>query len=192
LLESAERTSGDHDAVDAVSRLRALGLLDVPDDESSVSLHRLLATFVREVSPDSTARSAAESTLRVRAMARALADAGAEAIYLGTLRGFDPVLQAVNQGVDAICVTIVSGAQMIIFPRLIEDLRRRARHIRLIADGPIPYGDAAKLRWKGIAAIVGREATPYESAKKVLAAIENRDRRIIRILVGRAGPEMWN
>ena len=116
----------------------------------------------------------------VKIVARALRDAGMEVIYTGLHRTpKEVVAAAIHEDVDAIGVSILSGAHMTVFPRLIELLRERGvfDEIVVLGGGVIPDEDAAELRRIGVAAIVGQDATPDEVVAAVRRAVTDRRAR---------------
>lgn len=117
----------------------------------------------------------------VKIVARALRDAGVEVIYTGLHRTpQEVVVAAIHEDVDAIGISILSGAHMTVFPRVIALLRERGLHeeIVLLGGGVMPEEDAVELRRLGVAAIVDQEATPDEVVAAVLRAVEERRSRV--------------
>jgi methylmalonyl-CoA mutase C-terminal domain/subunit len=90
-------------------------------------------------------------------VARALRDAGFEVIYTGIRQTPEMIAEAaLQEDVDAIGLSILSGAHMTLFPRIIEELRKRGLDDVVIwAGGIIPEGDVPKLREMGVRAIFG-------------------------------------
>jgi methylmalonyl-CoA mutase C-terminal domain/subunit len=98
----------------------------------------------------------------VKVVARALRDAGMEVVYTGLHRRPEEVVAAASEeDVDLIGVSILSGAHMTVFPRLIEAMKKERvfGEILLVAGGVIPQDDAAVLCRLGVDAIVDQEAT---------------------------------
>lgn len=87
-----------------------------------------------------------------RVIARGLVDAGYEVIYTGIRRRPEDVaLMAVEEGVDAVGVSILSGAHMILLPRLRALLDANGgEEILLIAGGVIPQEDIPALTQAGV------------------------------------------
>lgn len=111
----------------------------------------------------------------VKIVARALRDAGVEVIYTGLHRRPEEVVNAaIHEDVDMIGVSILSGAHMTVFPRLLELLQERGvfGQILIVGGGVIPDEDAAELRRMGVAEIVGQEATPDEVVAVVRGLVE--------------------
>lgn len=89
----------------------------------------------------------------VKVVARALRDAGVEVIYTGLHQTPEQVVRAaVDEDVDAIGLSLLSGAHMTLFPRILELLNREdASDIILFGGGTIPDDDVRTLKQMGIA-----------------------------------------
>ena len=92
-----------------------------------------------------------------KVIARALRDAGYEVIYTGIRQTPEMIAEAaLQEDVDAIGLSILSGAHMTLFPRIMGELRARALDDVVVwAGGIIPEADIPKLREMGIRAIFG-------------------------------------
>ena len=91
-----------------------------------------------------------------KVIARALRDAGMEVIYTGLRQTPEQIVSAaVQEDVDVIGLSILSGAHMVILPRVLELLREKgvADQITLVAGGIIPDADIATLKKAGVAEI---------------------------------------
>jgi len=99
----------------------------------------------------------------VRIVARALRDSGMEVIYSGLHRSPDDIVRAaIEEDVDVIGVSLLSGAHMTLFPKIIDLLKAEGvfdRHI-LIGGGVMPDEEAEALLAMGVQAILGQETTP--------------------------------
>ena len=97
-------------------------------------------------------------------IARALRDAGFEVIYTGLHQTPEMIAEAAMQeDVDAVGVSILSGAHMTLFPAIIEQLcQRGAGEIVLFGGGIVPAEDIAELRRQGVQAIFTPGATTDE------------------------------
>lgn len=95
----------------------------------------------------------------VKVVARALRDAGFEVIYTGLHRLPEEVAEAaVQEDVDVIGVSILSGAHMALIPPLLEALRaREAGDIKVLVGGVIPEADRQKLQALGAAAVFDQD-----------------------------------
>lgn len=90
-----------------------------------------------------------------KVIARALRDAGHEVIYSGLHQTPSQIVEtALQEDVDAIGLSSLSGAHMELFPRVVELLAERdAAEIVVFGGGVIPSSDAARLEEAGLAAI---------------------------------------
>jgi len=102
----------------------------------------------------------------VKVVARALRDAGFEVIYTGLHQTPEMIVNsAIQEDVDAIGLSILSGAHNALFPRIIQLRRERgADDIVVFAGGIIPEEDIAPLRTAGIAEIF----TPGDSLQQIV------------------------
>lgn len=98
----------------------------------------------------------------VKVVARALRDAGMEVIYTGLHRTPEQVIaSAVQEDVDAIGVSLLSGAHMTLLPRLLELMRQHGLDDKvLIAGGVMSDEDVAALKGMGVADILGQDTPP--------------------------------
>lgn len=103
----------------------------------------------------------------VKVVARALRDAGMEVIYTGLHRTPEEVVTAaVQEDADFLGVSMLSGAHMTIFPRVLELLRaQEAQDIVLFGGGVIPPKDVKVLKEMGVAEIFTQD-TPTEDTIK--------------------------
>ncbi len=99
-----------------------------------------------------------------KVVARALRDAGMEVIYAGLRQTPEEIVRAaVEEDVDLVGLSILSGAHMALFPRVLRLLKKeRGAKIPVFAGGIIPDEDARRLRRLGIRAIFGPGASLAE------------------------------
>jgi len=92
-----------------------------------------------------------------KVIARALRDAGMEVIYTGLRQTpEDIVAAAIEEDVDAIGLSCLSGAHMTLFPEVVRLLRKRkAADIVVAGGGIIPAEDVPKLRKAGLKGVFG-------------------------------------
>jgi methylmalonyl-CoA mutase, C-terminal domain len=92
-----------------------------------------------------------------KVVARALRDAGMEVIYAGLRQTPEEIVRAaVEEDVDLIGLSILSGAHMALFPKVLQLLKReKAGSIPVFAGGIIPDEDARRLKKLGVRAIFG-------------------------------------
>ncbi len=97
----------------------------------------------------------------VKIIARALRDAGFEVIYTGLHQTPDQVAETVvEEDADALGLSILSGAHMTHFPRVLELLREAgADDVVVFGGGIIPASDVAALEELGVAALFTPGAT---------------------------------
>jgi methylmalonyl-CoA mutase C-terminal domain/subunit len=90
-----------------------------------------------------------------KVIARALRDAGMEVIYTGLHQTPEQVVDtAIQEDADAIGLSILSGAHMTLFAKVVELLRERdAEDIKVFGGGIIPEADIPPLKDLGVAAI---------------------------------------
>ena len=104
----------------------------------------------------------------VKVVARTLRDAGFEVIYTGLFQTPDTVAAAgVDEDVDAIGLSMLSGAHMTLAPKVVEKLRERGVDIPVVVGGIVPDPDIIKLKERGVAAVL----TPGASADEVVAVM---------------------
>ena len=87
-----------------------------------------------------------------KVIAAAFRDAGFEVIYTGLHQLSESIVEAaIQEDVDIIGLSILSGAHMTIFPRILELLKQKnAEHIIVIGGGIIPEEDIKKLLQMGV------------------------------------------
>jgi 2-hydroxyisobutanoyl-CoA mutase small subunit len=98
----------------------------------------------------------------VKVVARALRDAGMDVIYSGLHRTPDEVVTAaVQEDVDVLGVSLLSGAQMTVFPKIFEQLRQKgADDIIVVAGGVMPDEDVAALKKMGVKEVMLQDTPP--------------------------------
>lgn len=117
----------------------------------------------------------------VKVVARALRDGGMEVVYTGLHRSPEEVVAtAIQEDVDVIGVSLLSGAHMTLFPRIIELLKERGvfGDYVLVAGGVMPDEDVDALKGMGVAEILGQDTPPD--------AIVSRLRELVSMKAGAA------
>ena|SRR6266850_6474233 len=106
-----------------------------------------------------------------KVVARALRDGGMEVVYTGLHRTPEQVVAAaVQEDVDVIGISLLSGAHMTLVPRLIELLKAQgAEDIAVVVGGVIPDEDVAELKKAGAADVFDTYATPDEIVTRMRA-----------------------
>jgi methylmalonyl-CoA mutase C-terminal domain/subunit len=97
-------------------------------------------------------------------VARALRDAGMEVIYTGIRQSPETIVSAaIQEDVDCIGLSILSGAHTVLVPRIAQLLAEaQAADILLLVGGTIPAEDEPLLKAAGVAAVFG-PGTPLET-----------------------------
>jgi len=92
-----------------------------------------------------------------KVMARAFRDAGFEVIYTGLFQTPEMIANAaLQEDVDVVGLSILSGAHMALFPPIVEALRHVGREdVLLIAGGTIPANDIPKIKEMGVSEVFG-------------------------------------
>jgi methylmalonyl-CoA mutase C-terminal domain/subunit len=93
----------------------------------------------------------------VKVIARALRDAGFEVIYTGLFQTPEMIVTAaLQEDVDAVCLSILSGAHMTLFPRVKELMDAEGlQHVLLSGGGIIPEDDMQELSKLGVGRLFG-------------------------------------
>lgn len=104
-----------------------------------------------------------------KVVARALRDAGFEVIYTGLRQTPEVIAEtALQEDVDLVGLSILSGAHMTLFPRILKLLRERGLgDIPVLAGGIIPDEDLPVLKEMGIASVFG----PGTSTQEIVESI---------------------
>ena len=111
-----------------------------------------------------------------KVIARALRDAGVEVIYTGLHQTPEMIADAaVQEDVDAVVLSILSGAHMTLFPAVLAELRSRGGDdIVLFGGGIIPDDDRRALAEAGVAALFTPGASTQEIVDWVRAHVQVR------------------
>jgi methylmalonyl-CoA mutase C-terminal domain/subunit len=112
----------------------------------------------------------------VKIVARALADAGYEVVYTGLHQTPDMIASAaVQESVDAVGLSILSGAHLTLFPAVIEALKARgAGDVPIFGGGIIPDEDVEALKAAGVAAVFKPGTTTQDIVQWVEANLRPR------------------
>ena len=111
-----------------------------------------------------------------KVVARALRDAGLEVIYTGIRQTPEMIAEsALQEDVDLVGLSILSGAHMELFPRVVEELKKRGLgDVILLAGGIIPQEDIPALRDLGFQAVFGPGASTSDIVEWVRANVHPR------------------
>ena len=106
-----------------------------------------------------------------KVVARALRDAGMEVIYTGLRQTPEMIVRAaIDEAVNCIGLSILSGAHMALFPKVMELLKKEGvDDILVVGGGIIPEDDEAELKKAGIAEIFG-PGTPLDEITEYIKA----------------------
>ena len=112
-----------------------------------------------------------------KVVARALRDAGFEVIYTGIRQTPEMIVQAaLQEDVDAIGLSILSGAHLDLFPAIVDGLKEKGlTDVPVFAGGIIPEADRPALEEMGVRAIFGPGTPTSEIVAAVRAATDERD-----------------
>ena len=102
-------------------------------------------------------------------IARALRDAGMEVIYTGIRQTPEMIVEAaLQEDVDVIGLSILSGAHLDLFPQIFEGLRlNEMDDVAVVAGGIIPESDRVELESMGVRAVYGPGAPTSEIVERV-------------------------
>lgn len=107
-------------------------------------------------------------------VARALRDAGFEVVYTGIRQTPEQIVSAaIQEDVQAVGLSLLSGAHNVLFPKVVELFRKQgADDILVFAGGIIPQDDAALLKSRGIIEVFG----PGTSTKDIVQFLKKKFR----------------
>ena len=110
-----------------------------------------------------------------KVVARALRDAGMEVIYTGLRQTPEQIVEAaLQEDVDVLALSILSGAHMTLLPRVMELVREnKLEDVLVLAGGIIPEEDVPALKRAGIADVFG----PGTSTEDIVKYINEHARR---------------
>jgi len=105
-----------------------------------------------------------------KVVASALRDAGMEVIYTGLHQTPEMIVEAaIQEDVDVIGLSLLSGAHMTLFPKVVELLKQRGAGDKiLVAGGIIPQDEGEALKRAGVAEIFG----PGTSTSRIVEFIQ--------------------
>ena len=112
-----------------------------------------------------------------KVISRALRDAGFEVIYTGLRQTPEQVAEAVMQeDADAVGLSLLSGAHMTLFPKVLDELKKRdLDDVLVFGGGIIPNADIPRLKDIGVAAIFTPGSSMAEITEWLRGALEARD-----------------
>lgn len=105
----------------------------------------------------------------IKVVARLLRDAGMEVVYTGLFQTPETVaIAAIQEDVDVVGLSMLSGAHMTLAPLVVRALRERGSEVPVVVGGIVPPSDLEELRALGVAAIF----RPGASAEEIVGAIQ--------------------
>jgi methylmalonyl-CoA mutase, C-terminal domain len=111
-----------------------------------------------------------------KVVARALRDAGMEVIYTGIRQTPEMIAEAaLQEDVDVVGLSILSGAHLDLFPRIVDLLKLKGLHdVLLVCGGIIPDEDMATMQKMGFAGVFGPGTSTQDLAKFIRDQIATR------------------
>ena len=108
-----------------------------------------------------------------KVIARALRDAGMEVVYTGIRQTPEMIVEAaLQEDVDVIGLSILSGAHLALFPKIFDGLRSNGMNdVIVVAGGIIPDDDRAALESMGVAAVFGPGTPTSDIADFIRGAV---------------------
>ena len=112
----------------------------------------------------------------IKVVARTLRDAGMDVVYTGLHRTPAEVVQAaVQEDVDVLGVSLLSGAHMTIIPAILKLLKEAgADDISVVVGGVIPDEDVENLKAQGVAEVLLQDTPPDEIILRLREIVANR------------------
>jgi 2-hydroxyisobutanoyl-CoA mutase small subunit len=115
----------------------------------------------------------------VKVVARTLRDAGMDVVYSGLHRSPEEVVNAaVQEDVDVLGVSLLSGVQMTVFPKIFSLLKEKGvEDMIVVAGGVMPDEDVEALKKMGVAAIMLQDTPPQAIVERLTQLVEERGAR---------------
>jgi len=114
-----------------------------------------------------------------KVVAAAMRDAGFEVIYTGLRQTPEMIVEtAVQEDVDVIALSILSGAHMTIFPKVLELMKKNGLSDKLLTGGGIiPEEDMETLRKMGVGKLFGPGSSTQDAIAYIKSWQESRDKQ---------------
>jgi 2-hydroxyisobutanoyl-CoA mutase small subunit len=115
----------------------------------------------------------------VKIVARALRDAGMDVIYTGLHRTPDEVVTAaIQEDADILGVSLLSGVQMTVFPKIFARLKAEgADDIIVVAGGVMPDEDVVALKKMGVSEVLLQDTPPEKIVSRLRELVAQRGER---------------
>ncbi len=115
----------------------------------------------------------------VKVVARALRDAGMDVIYSGLHRTPDEVVNtAIQEDVDVLGVSLLSGVQLTVFPKIFKLLEEKgANDLIVIAGGVMPDEDVEAIRRMGVRKVMLQDTPPQDIIDSIRGLVAERGPR---------------
>lgn len=115
----------------------------------------------------------------VKVVARTLRDAGMDVVYSGLHRSPEDVVNAaVQEDVDVLGVSLLSGVQMTVFPKIFALLKEKGvDDMIVVAGGVMPDEDVAELKKMGVAEVMLQDTPPQAIVERLTRLVQERGPR---------------
>ena len=115
----------------------------------------------------------------VKVVARTLRDAGMDVVYSGLHRTPEEVVtSALQEDVDILGVSLLSGVQMTVFPKIFSLLEERnATDMIIVAGGVMPDEDVVELKKMGVAEVLLQDTAPQAIVDTLTRLVDQRGPR---------------
>ncbi|MFI5014826.1 MAG: cobalamin B12-binding domain-containing protein [Hyphomicrobiales bacterium] len=115
----------------------------------------------------------------VKVVARTLRDAGMDVVYSGLHRSPEEVVNAaVQEDVDVLGVSLLSGVQMTVFPKIFALLKQKGvDDMIVVAGGVMPDEDVAELKKMGVAEVMLQDTPPQAIVERLTRLVAERGAR---------------
>jgi methylmalonyl-CoA mutase C-terminal domain/subunit len=103
---------------------------------------------------------------------RVLRDAGMEVIYSGLRQTPEMIAEAaLQEDVNVVGLSILSGAHMDLFPTIVEQLKAKGLDVIVVAGGIIPEEDVEPLKKIGVSSVFGPGTTSDDIVEYIMGAV---------------------
>lgn len=115
----------------------------------------------------------------VKVVARTLRDAGMDVVYSGLHRSPEEVVNAaVQEDVDVLGISLLSGVQMTVFPKIFSLLKEKGvDDMIVVAGGVMPDEDVAELKKMGVAEVMLQDTPPQAIVERLTRLVAERGAR---------------